>query len=294
MDWSDSAIASNHRVMMQMATMPDRLFEWSGSASLMDTWMIARLKQRCEEFQQAMDQFDLRRAVEISHYELIKDINWYTRRGGENPEIGSQILNSWAHLVSVSTPHMAEEWWQILGRDGLVCGTEMSLPSPITIEEQSSLDSETLLRSVLDSARRIKDVAERHLDGPAQSAIIVVSPPWKRTMAVEALNFIEQGGSPKQFVSHVAQMEIAQGERKGEIIGYWGKKMLPQVFKWDDDSRVLIRSTLDEVEALSQRSSFIAEELGLQAVSVVLGESPEDETGRAGGSLPLAPAIVYA
>lgn len=294
MDWSDSAIASNHRVMMQMATMPDRLLEWSGSASPMDTWMLARLKQRCKEFQRAMDQFDLRRAVEISHYEFIKDINWYSRRGGQNPELGTQILNSWAHLVSVSTPHMAEEWWQTLGKDGLVCGTEMHLLPPITDEEQSALDSETLLRSVLDSARRIKDVAERHLDGPAQSAIIVVSPTWKRTMAVEALDFIEQGGSPKKFVSHVAEMEIAQGERKGEILGYWGKKMLPQVFKWDDASRVLIRSSLDEVEALSQRSSFIAEELGLQAVDVVLGESPDDNTGRAGGSLPLAPAIVYA
>ena len=294
MDWSDSAIASNHRVMMQMATMPDRLLAWSGGASQMDTWMLGRLKQRCEEFQYAMDNFDLRRAVEISHYEFIKDINWYTRRGGENPEIGSQILNSWTHLVSVSTPHMAEEWWQTLDREGLVCGTEMQVLPAISDEEQSALDSETLLRSVLDSARRIKDVAERHLDGPAQSAIVVVSPTWKRVMAVEALNFIEQGGSPKQFVSHVAQMEIAQGERKGEIIGYWGKKMLPQVFKWDDDSRVLIRSTLDEVEALSKRSSFIAEELGLQSVEVVLGESPEDQTGRAGGALPLAPAIVYA
>ena len=58
---------------------------------------------------------------------------------------------------------------------GLVCGTEMKALSSITAEEQSALDSETLLRSVLDSARRIKDVAERHLDGPAQSAIIVVS-----------------------------------------------------------------------------------------------------------------------
>ncbi|MDP6334597.1 MAG: hypothetical protein QF479_08205, partial [Candidatus Poseidoniaceae archaeon] len=82
-------------------------------------------------------------------------------------------------------------------------------------------------------------------------------------------------------------MEMTQGERKGEIIGYWGKKMLPQVFKWDDASRVLLRSELDEVEALSQRAHFIAEELGLQSVQVVLGESPEDETGRAGGSVPL-------
>ncbi len=294
MDWSDTAIASNYRVMMQMATMPDRLLGWTGSSSSIDTWMLGRLKQRCEEFQIAMDNFDLRRAVEISHYELIKDINWYVRRGGENSELGLQILKSWTHLVSVSTPHLAEEWWQTIGMEGLVCGTEMEKLAAKSADEQSALDCETLLRSVLDSARRIKDVAERHLDGPAQSAIVVVSPTWKRTMAVEALDFIEQGGSPKKFVAHLSQMEIAQGERKGEIIGYWGKKMLPQVFKWDDASRVLLRSDLDEVEALSLRAHFIAEELGLQSVQVVLGESPEDETGRAGGSLPLAPAIVYA
>jgi leucyl-tRNA synthetase len=294
MDWSDLAIASNHRVMIQMASMPDKLLGWGKSPSSMDTWMLARLKQRCAEFQQAMDVFDLRRAVEISHYDLIKDINWYTRRGGENAELGVQILKSWTHLVSVSTPHLAEEWWQQIGMDGLVSGSEFEHLPEMSDEEQSALDNETVLRSVLDSARRIKDVAERHLDGPAQSATIVVSPPWKRIMAVEALDFIEQGGSVKNFVGHLSQMEIAQGERKGEIIGYWGKKMLPQVFKWDDASRALLRGSLDEVIALTNGSAFIAQELGLESIQVVLGESAEDHTGRAGGSMPLAPAIVYA
>ena len=294
MDWSDLAIASNHRVIIQMASMPDKLLGWGKSPSSMDTWMLARLKQRCAEFQQAMDVFDLRRAVEISHYDLIKDINWYTRRGGENAELGVQILKSWTHLVSVSTPHLAEEWWQQIGMDGLVSGSEFEHLPEMSDEEQSALDNETVLRSVLDSARRIKDVAERHLDGPAQSATIVVSPPWKRIMAVEALDFIEQGGSVKNFVGHLSQMEIAQGERKGEIIGYWGKKMLPQVFKWDDASRALLRGSLDEVIALTNGSAFIAQELGLESIQVVLGESAEDHTGRAGGSMPLAPAIVYA
>lgn len=294
MEWSDTGIASNHRVMIQMASMPDKLLHWRQIPTAMDTWMLARLKQRCSEFQHAMDALDLRRAVEISHYDLIKDINWYTRRGGENAELGHRILKSWTHLVSVSTPHLAEEWWHEIDMDGLVSGTEFEHLPELLEEERSALDNETVLRSVLDAARRIKDVAERHLDGPAQSATIVVAPTWKRTMAVEALDFIEAGGSVKNFITQVSQMDIAQGERKGEIIGYWGKKMLPQVFKWDDASRALLRSPLDEVEALTLGASFIAEQLGLQSVQVVLGESEDDTTGRAGGSMPLAPAIVYA
>ena len=293
MDWSDTALAANHRVMMQMVGIPERISLWSGGESAMDSWLEGRLKQRCFEFQQAMDVYDLRRAVEISHYELIKDINWYTRRGGENKELGLQVLTSWSHLVSISTPHLAEEWWSSLAMPGLISGTEFVPPSRITDEEQLALDSETLMRSVLESARKIKEVALRHLDGPAKHATLVVAPTWKRDIAVKALEFLEQGKNIKQFIAELSQMEITQGNRKGEILAYWGKKMLPQVFKWDDASRILIRSSLDEVSALLSRSEFIATELGLESVSVVLGESESDLTGRSGGALPLSPSVVF-
>jgi leucyl-tRNA synthetase len=294
MDWSDTALEANYRVMMQLYGMPERLASWDGGASDMDVWFQGRLKQRVAEFKAAMDTYDLRRAVELSHYELVKDVNWYTRRGGNNPVLAKGILRHWAHMLSISTPHLAEEWWSVLGMEGLISGSDMPSLDSITAEEQTALDGETTTRSFLESARKIKDVAERHLDGPAKTATIIVAPIWKRELAITALEFLEQGGNPKQFISVLSQMEIAQGDRKGEIMGFWGKKMLPQVFKWDDDSRVLIRSSLDEVASLTQRAAFIAEELGLDEVVVVLGESKEDETGRAGGAMPLSPAVVYA
>jgi leucyl-tRNA synthetase len=294
MDWSDTALEANYRVMMQLYGMPERLFAWDGGASNMDVWFEGRLKQRVTEFQAAMDNYDLRRAVELSHYEMVKDVNWYTRRGGNNPELARTILRHWAHMLSISTPHLAEEWWAVLDMDGLISGAEMPQLAAITEQEQTALDGETTTRSFLESARKIKDVAERHLDGPATSATIIVAPTWKRDLAVSALEFLEQGGNPKQFIGVLSQMDITQGDRKGEIMGFWGKKMLPQVFKWDDESRVLIRSSLDEVASLTARASFIAQELGLDHVRVVLGESDDDDTGRAGGAMPLSPAVVYA
>ena len=77
MDWSDAALDANHRVMVQMRGMPAQLMAWSGGASPMDGWLEARFTQRVNEFVKAMDEYDLRRAVELSHYEVIKDINWY-------------------------------------------------------------------------------------------------------------------------------------------------------------------------------------------------------------------------
>ena len=120
MDWSDTALEANYRVMLQLRTMPETILNWGNDNSEIDNWLIARLKQRVAEFNQAMDTYDLRRAVEISHYELIKDINWYTRRGGNNSTVGRTILESWTYLISVSTPHLAEEWGRCLGWQQMV------------------------------------------------------------------------------------------------------------------------------------------------------------------------------
>jgi len=242
-----------------------------------------------------METYDLRRAVEISHYEIIKDINWYVRRGGQNIEVAKRWLPQWAQMVSVSTPHLAEEWWaSIASTSGFVSGSAMKSPAPLTDEQSISLSAEQYIRDVLEQARKVRVVAERHLGSSPTEATFVVSPAWKRTMAQAALSFMQDGGHPKKFIPVLQSLPIAQGERKGEMMGFWGKKMLPQVFKWDDVSKKVIASSLDEASVLSAANAFIAAELQLERVSVVVGESDEDGTGRSGSAMPLSPAVVYA
>ena len=295
MDWSDAALDANHRVMLQMRTMPDQLKGWTTGSTPMDAWLEARFTQRVHEFKTAMESYDLRRAVELSHYDVIKDVNWYVRRGGGNLAVAQRLLPVWAQMVSVSTPHLAEEWWASFpDTTGLVAGSNLELPAPLSEEQQLVLSGEQYIRDLLDQARKVRTVAERHLGAPASKATFVVSPSWKREMAVAALSFIGEGGHPKQFIPVLQTLPLAQGERKGEMMGFWGKKMLPQVFKWDDESRAVICSAMDETAVLSAASAFIAEELELSDVHVVVGESEHDETGRANSAMPLSPAVVYA
>ena len=82
-------------------------------------------------------------------------------------------------------------------------------------------------------------------------------------------------------------------ENKGQVMGFWSKRMLPQVFKWDDDTREIILSKLNEFTVFMDRTEFISNELGLTDVEVIMAESPEDDTGKAGAAMPLSPAIVY-
>lgn len=293
MDWSDKALQANYKVMQQMEKIPDSILGWGNEKSVMDDWLKARINQRLLQWQSAMDEYDLRRAVEISHYEIPKDINWYTRRGGNNSEVGAGVLKSWSFMIALATPHLAEDWWKTLGNDSLLAGQVMAEIAELNPDEVRILDSEELLKSLLENARKVKGIAERHLDGNAKSATLVVTAEWKRDLAKMALKHIIGGGNPKQFIGILGQSDLINSENKGEIMGFWGKRMLPQVFKWDDYTREIILSSLDEMEVYSDRIDFIAKELDLEKVEVVLADSPEDQTGKSGASMPLSPAIVY-
>ena len=180
MDWSDAALEANYRQMVQLHGMPESILSWQGKASDIDVWMIARLKQRYSQWQDAMDSYDLRGAVDASHFDLIKDLNWYRRRGGENPELGKEILDVWCHMISVATPHLAEDWWKVMGNNDLIAGRTLANPENLTLEEKSALEAETYLRSFLEQARKVAKVAVKHIGGQPNGAVIHISRPWKR------------------------------------------------------------------------------------------------------------------
>jgi len=51
---------------------------------------------------------------------------------------------------------------------------------------------------------------------------------------------------------------------------------------------------MDEEAVLLAASAFISQELDLQTIEVVVGESDDDTTGRAGSAMPLSPNVIYA
>lgn len=290
MDWSDSALEANYRQMVQLFSMPSNILAWKGGSSSIDLWMKARLKQRCIQWQEAMDCYDLRGAVDASHFDLVKDINWYRRRGGENPVIGREILETWTHMISVATPHIAEDWWKMLGNSDLVASRVFKIPEPLNSDELSALESETYLRTFLEQARKVAKVATKHIGGNPETAVIHISRPWKRQLAQAAISHIESGQNVKSFAGVLANLPFAQGERRGEIMGFWGKRMLPQIFKWSDEEKAMICGSLNEGAILGAASTFICSDLGLASIDV---EAGIDDVGRSSAAIPLFPSIVY-
>ena len=73
-------------------------------------------------------------------------------------------------------------------------------------------------------------------------------------------------------------------------MGFWGKRMLPQIFKWSDEEKLMINGTLDEAAILGAASDFICSDLGLTSVDIEAGVT---DVGRSASAIPLAPSIVY-
>ncbi len=294
MDWSDEGVLAAWRQINLLHGIPATISEWAGTASPIDAWMDARTRQQLRRWMVAMDAADLRQAVEISHYELIKDLNWYIRRGGANPEVGQYLLEAWCYMLATATPHLAEEWWSCLADGGLNAARIMPHGfGEAEADDDGILAHEIYLRQFLEVARNTKRMAERHLEQAPTKAITQTTDDWKTDLALSALRFIADGGDVKQFQKVLIAKPYAQGEQKGAVITFWRKKMLPQVFKWSDEERALLLGGLDESSILRLNSKFICAELELQEFVVwKFGES-EDEGGRGGYAFPLRPSLTF-
>ena len=290
MDWSDSALEANFRQILQLHKMPESILAWGEESNGIDDWMKARLNQRIIQWKEAMETYDLRGAVETSHFELVKDVNWYIRRGGNNRDVGLEILHSWTHMISIATPHLAEDWWKILGNEDLIASRFFETPEKLRSDEMRKLEDEAYLRSFLEQGRKVAKIASKHVEGSLSSAVVHVSRPWRRKLATSAIKFLEEGNNVKAFAGELAKLEFAKGENRGEVMAFWGKRMLPQIFKWSDAEKAMIIGDLDESYVLEKASRFICSELGISSISI---EAGIDDVGRSSTALPLAPAIVY-
>ena len=130
----------------------------------------------------------------------------------------------------------------------------------------------------------------KHLDDPPQSATIHISRPWKRDLAKAAISHLNSGQNIKTFAKVLADLPFAQGEMRGQIMSFWGKRMLPQIFKWSDDEKAMISGELDEAAILTAASDFICSDLGLTSIDIEAGST---DVGRSSSAIPLAPSIVY-
>jgi leucyl-tRNA synthetase len=300
MDWSDSALEANHRQMFSLIDAIDSAAGFTDSPSKIDAWLMSRLRANQKKWIEVMTEVSLREGVMISHFEMLSDWNWYLRRGGCDRETATTFLEGWIPMLAPATPHIAEEFWNKVGRDDILAKFVM----PIIETDHSDirvLALENYIKEIISSGRNLRTLAERHSDNEITKVVIQTSPKWKNDLASEAISLLKDDFDFKENgQSHVKSLEAFKDEStRGEVFQTWnsitigGKKTRGRIHTWLDGERELIFEGINEAEVIRDNSDFIASALEVESVEVYVAGEDEDVGGKARISFPLEPGIAF-
>ena len=266
----------------------------------MDEWLNARLRANQRAWHQAMSNVSLREGVMISHFEILADWNWYRRRGGCDQSTAKAFLQQWIPMLAPATPHIAEEFWQRMGGEGLLATHVLPEPGDSS-EDTPILAREAYLRNLIASGRNLRELAERHMEGSISRIVIQTTASWKSELARDALRLHSEGFDFKTGgQAYVQSLEIFENEAlRGDIFQTWmalttgNKKKRGRVHSWSVSERTLISGGFDETLVIEANSAFIAAELGVSSLETYPAGEGDDVAGKAGLAFPLEPGIAF-
>tara|TARA_Y100000588_G_scaffold350093_1_gene400993 strand:+ start:2124 stop:4979 length:2856 start_codon:yes stop_codon:yes gene_type:complete len=300
MDWSDSALEANYRQMFSIIEAVESALELSDSPSAIDQWLMARLRENRKSWIEAMSDVSLREGVMISHFEMLSDWNWYLRRGGQDLSTAMAFLEGWIPMLAPATPHIAEEFWKKLGRDGLLAMFEI----PVLEDKNDDLfvkAVENYIKETISSGRNLRKLAERHSEEEITHAVIQTSPGWKSDLALEAVSLQAQGFDFKsEGQAHVKSLEIFKNQKmRGDVFQTWAaitmgsKNRRGRVHTWSDGEKELLSRRINETDVINENSGFLASALEVDSIEAYEVGDGEDVGGKARLSFPLEPGIAF-
>ena len=302
MDWSDTALESSSRQMNQIFEAFKSLNNASLNPSNIDSWLLARALDNQSRWIDAMEGVSLREGVMISHYEMLSDWQWYRRRGGSDRDTIHRFLCIWSEMLAPATPHIAEEFWSSLGGQGLLASNTLSDLSDLSESDWSLvLAREEYLMELIDTARNLKVLAQKHTDSPLSRMIVQVASKWKSDLASDAVNLASMDFDFKsKGQEHIRNLPVFENETmRGEIFQIWmtlttgSKKRRGRIHTWSNAQKTLLLNHLDEVEIINQNSEFLADVLDVKSVTSYFVGEGEDVAGKAKVAFPLEPGIAF-
>jgi len=295
MEWTDQGVHAAWRQMNSLYKIPETILQWNGNPQPIDDWLLACAKQRYSEWKHSMEEVNLRAAVQITHYDMIADLNWYLRRGGSNPEVGRKLLEIWTPMLQIATPHLSEEWWQILGKDNLLAGYEIrDSDFKLSSDERLIISEEEYIKGFLEQARNVRQMAIKHMDKVPTEIIIQTSETWKTTMAKIGLEVQASGEKINSAFAKIQKQDFWKDEKINvEASQLWKKKMVGQLFKWKTIQKQMILTDLNENKVLQNAAEFISDELELQIIHVLRAGEGDEEISKSKFAFPLEPGVVF-
>jgi leucyl-tRNA synthetase len=286
-DWRNDGVVSTRGQLerfynLAREILADGSIDPSAELTLIDRWMLSRLQRRIGEATQAMEGIQTRRALQSAFYLLFNDLRWYQRRGGRNQL--RRVLSAWVRLMAPFTPHVCEELWAAGLGQGYVSLAEWPEADASLIDEEAER-AEKLLEDTLKDVEEIVKVTKV----TPKRINIYTAPSWKQEVLREfqkhaARGKPDMGMVMKAITFNLAVDELAK-EHKKDLPKYV-QKLMKEFHSLDVDSL-----RLNEFDALSKESDYLASVLSVPVKIYSADEPGADPKGKSRQAEPGRPAI---
>ncbi|MFP3909723.1 MAG: leucine--tRNA ligase [Archaeoglobaceae archaeon] len=239
---------------------------YSAGDSDLDRWLVSKFYRNVKETREAMDNLQTRRAVNTAFFEVMSDVKWYLRRGGENLGV---ILDDWLKLIAPFAPHISEEIWS-WNHHSFISTEEYPMFDESKVDVEAELMEEYVYNLVEDMREVLKFVDARELHvSPAED--------WKREVLKVVVDSSDLGEALKRIMSDGKFKEMTKE------VSAFAKKVFQK-----KEGREFV--DLDEGKVIEGAKEFLERELGV-SVFVDSEKVPEEKLKAAAPGKPAIYAV---
>jgi len=294
-DWSDEgvrAVRSNLEAFFNFAL---ELYGAEGGPEepgRPERWLLSVLQARIRAVSEAMEELRTRTALSTAFYGVWNDLRWYLRRRTGRPHgpTARRVVEAWVKLMAPFAPHICEELWERMGKEGFVSLARWPEPDEALVDLEAE-EGEELIRGVLEDLTEIMRVLK--VEKPKRICLYVASP-WKWEAYLKALEMARGGRLEVGGLMRALMEEPALRARAKEVASL-AKQLVKDVLDTPpgERERRLKLGVLDELSVLKEAADFLAKETGAEEVLVFREDDPDrhDPRGRAKLARPYRPAI---
>jgi leucyl-tRNA synthetase len=257
-----------------------------GSPSIIDKWLLSRVRRRVINATEALENYRLREAALNSFSLMEQEYKRYLAEKEEPVlETIDKVISIWLRMTAPFTPAVSEELWHTYFEVGEKSIFEEKWPSPdeisVDLINEAIYEYFTLL---VEDITNIKKVSKKE----PQKVIIVTASPEKWVGLREITKMIEENAEPREIIRHGIRM-FGLSSRGYETI----RKLIEFMKSLPSDIREELKSgSLDEKKIIEENRVYLEKKIGYP-LQVIDEKNASPQLLKRRQPIPLSPVIHF-
>ncbi|MDO8480653.1 MAG: leucine--tRNA ligase [Nanoarchaeota archaeon] len=279
LEWSDTGVQGSYRFLNRVLRLAEEMPAFAPEKGSRENHILSKLHKTIKRVTEHIETFRLSLAIGAL-MELVNDLSKYAEKP-VHEKTYRETVGALSVLLCPFAPHVAEEMWELLGREGLC-----SLASwPAFDESKIDLEAEAqeaMLDAVAGDIRRVLDLTKMAQPG---KITLIVSPVWKYKLYGLLKQEMEKTRDMKQLIS------VCMDEKELRTHGQDIMKVIPAMVK---EPARMPETLLTQGQELALLKSGAEHLLGLFKAKIIVESADESKEAKAKSASPSKPAIVIA